>query len=241
MFIQISLHEKDKALLEEFKNYFNAGSILKHGGAQSIQWISSLKELKIIIDHFEKFPLITQKCADYELWKQVYYLMERGEHLTLDGLHKIVAIKASMNFGLNDQLKEAFPNIIPADRPLVIDQKIKDPFWLAGFTSAEGCLFINIYKSATKVGEAVKLNFYLTQHKRDDKLMISLIEYFNCGNIYKKRETFNFEVSKFSDMNNKVIPFFQKYPIHGIKTLDFDDWCKVAELINEKNIWPKRD
>ena len=30
------------------------------------------------------------------------------EHLTIKGLHKIVAIKASMNKGLSDELKVAF-------------------------------------------------------------------------------------------------------------------------------------
>ena len=39
--------------------------------------------------------------------------MNRGEHLTIEGLQKIVAIKASMNRGLSDKLKQAFPNIIP--------------------------------------------------------------------------------------------------------------------------------
>lgn len=33
--------------------------------------------------------------------------MERKEHLTEDGLRKIVAIKGSMNLGLSDSLKAA--------------------------------------------------------------------------------------------------------------------------------------
>jgi hypothetical protein len=32
-----------------------------------------------------------------------------------------------MNLGLSASLKEAFPNIIPAARPLVVNQQIKDP------------------------------------------------------------------------------------------------------------------
>ena len=43
--------------------------------------------------------------------------MEGGEHLTLDGLNKIVAIKASMNRGLSEKLKFAFPDVVPAVRP----------------------------------------------------------------------------------------------------------------------------
>jgi hypothetical protein len=53
--------------------------------------------------------------------------------------------------------------------------------------------------------------------------MRSLIEYFGCGNIYKDRDTLNFRVAKFSDIDEKIIPFFQKYPILGVKSKDFED------------------
>ena len=64
--------------------------------------------------------------------------------------------------------------------------------------------------------------------------MISLIELLKCGKIFKNRETFDFKVSKLSDILNKIIPFFKPYPILGIKALDFYDWCKVAELMKNK-------
>ena len=49
----------------------------------------------------------------------------------------IIAIKASMNLGLSKELKTAFPDITSSHRSLY--QKVKDPFWLAGFTAYEGC------------------------------------------------------------------------------------------------------
>ena len=49
-------------------------------------------------------------------------------HLTPEGLQKIVNIKASINLGLSEKLRAAFPDTIPVARYLVIDQKIKDPF-----------------------------------------------------------------------------------------------------------------
>lgn len=35
----------------------------------------------------------------------------------------------------------------------------------------------------------------------------------------------------FQDNYEKFIPFFLKYPIRGGKIEDFQDWCKVAEII----------
>lgn len=49
----------------------------------------------------------------------------------MQGLQKIVAIRASLNLGLSDQLEVAFPKTIPVSRPDVLDYKIKDPHWLA--------------------------------------------------------------------------------------------------------------
>jgi hypothetical protein len=46
-------------------------------------------------------------------------LIYRKEHLTPEGFHKILAIKASINHGLSSSLKEAFPDITPVPRPTV--------------------------------------------------------------------------------------------------------------------------
>lgn len=90
-----------------------------------------------------------------------------------------------MNKGLSDELKSAFPGIIPAKRPLLKDKEIKDPNWLSGFTNAEGSFIILISKSLTsRLGEKVVLRFSIAQHSRDEVLMRSLIEYLGCGNLY---------------------------------------------------------
>ena len=115
---QINLHEKDKALLEHIKNNLRVGIVSKGGsGSQSIQFsVNSIKDLKVIINHFDKYPLISQKLSDYELFKQALNLISSKEHLTLEGFRKIVAIKASMNTGLSDQLKTAFPGVKPVKK-----------------------------------------------------------------------------------------------------------------------------
>ena len=64
--------------------------------------------------------------------------------------------------------------------------------------------------------------------------MLHLIEYFNCGNLYRNKEIIEFGVQKLSYIENKIIPFFKKYSIIGIKSQDFDDWCKVAEMMKQK-------
>lgn len=90
--------------------------------------VASIKDLaNVIIPHFEKYMLNTQKRADFELFKQAIALMNRKEHLTMDGLRRIVAIKAAMNKGLSGVLKLAFPGVIPVKRPKVQLPKSLDP------------------------------------------------------------------------------------------------------------------
>jgi hypothetical protein len=60
-----------------------------------------------------------------------------------------VSIRATINKGLTEELKVAFPNVIPVIRPVVIDQEIKDPYWISGFLRGEGCFRIDSYKSKT--------------------------------------------------------------------------------------------
>jgi hypothetical protein len=54
-------------------------------------------------------------------------MINRGEHLTTEGLRKIVAIRVSINCGLSVKLKAAFPNTIPVARPAMSSLGIPDP------------------------------------------------------------------------------------------------------------------
>ena len=92
-----------------------------------------------------------------------------------------------MNLGLSDKLKKAFPDVVPVERPLVELPQTIDPNLLAGFTSGEGCFLIKIAKSKTIVGNRVQLVFQLTQHKRDQQLLILIMEFLGCGHVFKNR------------------------------------------------------
>jgi len=82
----------------------------------------------------------------------------------------------------------------------------------------EGCFNINNFKSlASKLGEAVKLRFTVVQHSRDIELINSLVFYLGCGKsiFSEKQNRVDFIVSKFSDIEEKLIPFFNKYYLQG--------------------------
>jgi hypothetical protein len=92
-------------LLSKIQSYFGGRKIKKHGKDSINFRITSLKNLKVVISHFDKYRLISQKRADYELFKQSLDLIKNKKHLTVDGFKEILSIKASMNLGLSKSLK----------------------------------------------------------------------------------------------------------------------------------------
>ena len=130
-----------------------------------------MKDIKSkILPHFDKYSLITQKQADYLLFKKVIELMEKKEHLTIVGIKNIINIRASMNLGLTSVLRESFPNFESAIRPVIHDNEIPDSYWMAGFVSGEGLFYISIVNNKKFNKKYIQLKFSISQHMRDKNL-----------------------------------------------------------------------
>ena len=146
----IALHKKDEELLRKIQEFFGGIGVLKVK-KDIVQFrVFSIKDLDIIIKHFDLYPFITKKSADYLLFKEALELIKNKEHLTIEGFNKIISIRASMNKGLPEILKKDFSNIIGRKIPLARVPDKLDPNWIAGFTEGEGCFFVKLVKNNTK-------------------------------------------------------------------------------------------
>ena len=146
---EIGLHVKDKALLEVIQKYIQVGNTFTNSREGMSFRIQSPKGLAKIVEHLDSNSLITQKLSDYVLFKEALNLISNKQHLTLAGLHEIVAIKAAMNLGLSESLKTAFPNVVPRIRPLANIPAagfMLNPEWVAGFAAAVvfSLIFLNL-------------------------------------------------------------------------------------------------
>jgi hypothetical protein len=90
-------------------------------------------------------------------------------------------------------------------------------------------------KSSSKLGYQVILVFSIYQHSRDSLLLKNLIKFLECGSVEipSTRLQAKFVVYKFSDITEKILPFFKKYPLRTVKLLNFDDFIKVSDLMKE--------
>ena len=234
---KIALHKKDYNLLQIIQNFFGVGKITKHGDTTLQYTVKSLSDLQIIISHFDKYPLASEKWGDYKLFKQGIELMKVKAHLNKEGFNKILSIKASLNLGFNDDLNLVFPDIKAVKRPQVSNKNGLDYNWIAGLASGDGCFYVSIRNSpTTKSGKSVTLKFHIVQHSRDIELMKLLVFSLKCGRIELalNQSAVYFVISDFKDIFEKLIPLFDKYNIKGIKALDYLDFKKVAMLINDK-------
>lgn len=93
---QIKLHIKDKDLLLQIKSFFGeVGTILINYNFVVYRVCKINNITNIIIPHFDKYPLISKKFGDYYIFKNIVKLINKGEHLTREGLVKIISLKAS--------------------------------------------------------------------------------------------------------------------------------------------------
>lgn len=95
--------------------------------------------------------------------------------------------------------------------------------------------------STSSTGQKVELIFQITQHIRDDALIMSLINYFGVSQrvlrMYRERKgglAGDYLVYKLSDITNIIIPFFDHYPILGVKSLEYNDFKLVSNMLKNK-------
>ena len=241
----IHLHKKDVSVLYLIQKFFDAGNITIYGNKAMYQVVKRTDILKII-KHFDTYTLKTKKYKDYLLFKQAFFLILDKKHLTKDGLLQIVSIRSSLNKGLPERLNTFFPNILPTElsKTLVVNtntvpsmSSVAMKYWFSGFVSGEGCFFVKISKSNThSLGKSIALNFFVVQSKIDRDLLQLFSVILGCGSY---SETNNSNVGTFSVWGYKniieyVIPFFEKYPVLGVKHHDFNDFKQVSLLIKDK-------
>lgn len=63
--------------------------------------------------------------------------------------------------------------------------------------------------------------------------MKNIILKLKTGNLYKysKQPAVNITIVSLTDITDKIIPFFNKYPIKGVKLNDYLDWSKIHSLM----------
>nr|ADN97197.1 intron-encoded double motif LAGLIDADG homing endonuclease [Ophiostoma minus] len=241
-YFEIAMNSKDKQLLELIKKTFDLKCNIYHNPSDdTLKFkVSNIEQIENkIIPFFKKYTLFSQKSGDFILFCMVIDLIKNKEHLTLDGLIKILNIKAAMNLGLSENLKKEFSlsskGVLKRPAP---DLSNLNKRWLAGFIEGEACFFVSIYNSPkSKLGKAVQLVFKITQHIRDKILIEFVVELLNCGRVEvrKSNEACDFTVTSIKEIEKYIIPYFNEYPLIGQKLYNYEDFKLIFNMMKTKD------
>ncbi len=92
--------ESDAQVLYALKAYFGCGVVRRNHGDRMAFRVRALEHLaERVVPFFEKHHLRTRKRVEFLKFRRVILLMQRGEHLTAQGLEEIRDIASAMNRG----------------------------------------------------------------------------------------------------------------------------------------------
>jgi len=114
--------------------------------------------------------------------------------------------------------------------------------WIVGFTDGEGCFSVSIFRNrTTSSGWQVFPEFVITQGKKSLPALKVFQTYFGCGKIYINKRydnhhehLYRYCVRSLKDLEDKIIPFFQKNSLYTAKQKDFEIFSDIVSLIMKK-------
>lgn len=232
----IAIMENDLELLNKIKNYLNCGVTSKPRSNGMIHFtVSKISDINsIIIPHFKNYPLRGTKFQDFESWCLAAEIITSKSHLTSEGIVKLQDLFKDMNrsrINLEDHLpshcNKNSNNYIPINGN-----------YISGFIAGDGC--ISIYPSSLTLDNSKFCDIYisLTQHKNNLFLMNEIKDYFNLNNklsIYPNN-TVRLLIGNKEFFRSTLIPFFDKYPLHGIKLNNLNKIINILSVIKKYDI-----
>jgi hypothetical protein len=110
------------------------------------------------------------------------------------------------------------------------------PDYILSFTDGEGCFTLHIVKRAkSPFGVFFTPSFSLSQNTSSLAVLQEIQVFFGCGFLRKDRKTSKYEIRDLGNLEQKIVPFFQKYTLKTQKNEDFKVFCEICSLLREKH------
>lgn len=250
------LVQKEKVILSQVKKHLKCGRIRRVRDRIGIYEyrVNTFNDLQTkVIPFFNQFRFLSaKKNYDFLCFKKIAKLVESKDHLSPEGIKKILEIRINMNGGNSNYRKYSEKEILESlgidfseFKPLILvtpksDLRDYDFYelgnYFAGFTDAEGRLNISFRKRDDYlIGLKVSMCFNLSQ--KDQVILSQFKEHLECGTMRKRAKDglYLYEVNTFNDLQTKIIPFFNQFGfLSAKKKHDFLSFKKIAQKIKKK-------
>src|SRR5690606_16640450 len=135
-----------------------------------------------------------------------------------------------------DPVKFSFRTNIRSFSTLELKENFKlDPYWITGFTDAEGCFSV-IIEMSSLLKWKVRVSYEINLHIKDIAIPHQIKRFFSVGSIYSKfnRNLCVYRVTKVKDLIAVSITHFTNNPLISKKRNDFLHRLELVTMINLK-------
>lgn len=227
---RITMLSNEIELLNMVKAFFCCGhlSLEDKRGAMTfaVRDINSINN--IIIPHFSNYPLRGTKHLDFLSFKKAIDLINSKEHLTKEGIDKIIRISNNMN-SYRESIVEYSPDHTIEDSAEYIPI---DGNYINGFIAGDGCLAFN-----TKDVNFARMSLQISQHKCNKLLLLSIAKFFKYPHkiYYHDINSLQITLSGIKVWKSIMFNHFSEYPLHGSKTIRLSKLFIIRELMLNNN------
>jgi len=114
--------------------------------------------------------------------------------------------------------------------------------WIAGFVDGEGCFSCPIFRNEkTKLRWQVQPTFVVVQSASSRDAREDLARFFGCGKVSvnhrhdnHREDLCRYVVTRFTDLRDIVVPFFQEHQLRTSKRDNFEKFVMVVRLMEER-------
>jgi hypothetical protein len=246
---QIAVHRSDINIL--YASLREDAGHITYANMYAYYKVENFADIRdIIVPHFSYYPLQSTKFTPFYLFKAAVEIVDRKEHLNLEGYRKLLSFKASLKKGKGKGVtatifqSELFSDIVPFNTEGIFIQKNTAlvPEFIAGFVAADGTFFIS--KPSVKAKWAnYDATFAISQNQRDEGLLKRIIMTLGCGSLKKdshgmlqvsvrnKKELPLVVLPLWVELQEIIVPFFSKYLINTEKAKDFKDFSTSVSIL----------
>ncbi len=121
-----------------------------------------------------------------------------------------------------------------------VSKKISNDYFV-GFVDGEGCFYVGFSKrDDLPMKWQIITEFHVSQNPGSRNVLEALQERLKCGYLKPNHAKSNSDktwvliVKDRDDLKNKVVPFFEEYPLQSAKQQDFVIFKQVLQLIQKK-------
>lgn len=236
----ITLHAKDLKLLKLIRKFFKeVGNITTSGDFVHYK-VRSRKDLSIIIEHFNKYPLHTSKMISFVYFTKIYDSIGQKLHTNVNGFLQLASLINRLNKSLSASLMEnlsklgVLPNV-ELESPVINRNPDLNLFWISGFITGEGSFTYFTRTRKNSKNETVKdytLVIEVSQDSKDGYILTSIQNRFKVGKVYHEtRGITKYRLVIKEEIIDKLVPYFTDYSLKGNKALQYSIWIKIVNIL----------